>query len=112
MSFHVGEHSSTGANATMSVHAKRRSRQRAVSRSMVEFAIEYGQPINSYGDVRFLLTDRVLAQAPPPVRKLSDRLRGLFVVVAENSVVRTVGWDFSARNRPGRLRKRRLRNFN
>lgn len=90
---------------TLTRHARLRSRQRAVSRKLLELALDYGRELSSFRDRAYVFDDRSLKQAPPEVRRLADRLRGLCVIVCRDQSVRTVLWR---RCKPGLLRRRRL----
>jgi hypothetical protein len=86
-------------------HALRRSRQRAVSQSMLELALDYGRELESFHDRAFVFDDRSLRRAPDAIRRQADRLRGLCVIVTDDHSVRTVMWR---RCKPGLLRRQRL----
>ncbi|MEW6281804.1 MAG: hypothetical protein AB1758_24575 [Candidatus Eremiobacterota bacterium] len=88
-------------------HATRRSRQRAIRPALIDLALRYGRELKSFRDRVFVLDDRSLSTAPVEVQRQADRLRGLCVVLAGESV-RTVRWEFSVRRRPGRLRRQRM----
>lgn len=93
---------------TLSNHAALRSHQRAVSPAMLELVLAYGRESESFEDRAYVLDDRSLRKAPPTVRRLADRFRGLCIVVCPDQTVRTVMWKRAVRRRPGVLRRSRL----
>ena len=64
---------------TLMHHARARMQQRGITREMIYLALDFGDPIVSYGWLRIEVTDRSLRRARR--LDLADRLRGLSVVL-------------------------------
>lgn len=86
-------------------HAQKRQSQRAIPSHFVELAVSFGRVLRSHGDLCYLLDDRSIRLAPGWVRQLSDRLRGLCVIVTPDNTIRTTMWRNDVRKNPGVLRK-------
>lgn len=91
----------------MSAHALARCQQRGVGEADLFAVFYFGTVERTHGCLRYVLTDRVLANTP--LAKDADRLRGLTLVVdpTRNEVV-TVKHQYAIAARPGVLRKRHL----
>ena len=91
----------------MTEHALMRCQQRGVAEADLFAVFYFGAIERTHGCLRYVLTDRVLANTP--LAKDADRLRGLTLVVdpKSNEVV-TVKRQFTVSRRPGVMSKRHL----
>lgn len=83
----------------ISHHARTRMRQRAIGQAELHVALSVGDVSGSHGDLVYTVTDRCLRGTE--WSRLTDRLRGLTVVITADNVVRTVKWLRRLRRRAG-----------
>jgi len=79
--------------------------QRGITSQMVDIALRYGRRDYVPGAKRYRITDRALLSTP--YEKQTDRLRGLTLIVYEDTCVGTVYWDRRLKKRGCRRRSRR-----
>jgi hypothetical protein len=78
--------------------------QRGITPQMVDIALRYGRRDYAPAAKRYQITDRALVGTP--YEKQTDQLRGLTLIVYEDSRVGTAYWDFRLKKRGCRRRSR------
>lgn len=83
----------------LSAHARTRMQQRAIRPEMIDLALRYGTIRYCHGSRVYEVRDRSLVGTP--YERMTERLRGLAVVVGGEGCVTTVKWAYHLRRRPG-----------
>ena len=74
--------------ATMTLHARKRSAQRAVSSDCIDLIRAFGEPIRAgHGAVRYLMTEAVVDRLSNTLGHFQrlDTLKGAYIVVSEET---------------------------
>jgi len=89
----------------LSKHCQERLQQRGITPQMMDIALRCGRHDRVPGAKRYQITDRSLQNTPYEAQ--IDRLRGLTLIVYEETSVGTAYWDFRLKKR-GCLRRSHL----
>jgi hypothetical protein len=93
------------AAPTISTHAARRMKQRAISLSALVLLLEFGARQHAPGGAfRVVMTDRALTKVDPRCLRESDKLRGIAAILSpDQQTVLTVEHRLAVAARPGCL---------